>query len=175
VTSSIETVIQGMADLHREILLIGGHALPAYGVVRQTVDVDFLLSDQDDTALQELMLAKGYVEVARTNLFVRYVDAISGVMDVDVLLVDPSTFAAIYSDSRSYSLADLNLQIPALPHLIALKLHAIKSDSRRELKDLLDVVELLRQNPQHVPAGELKEICLQYGPEGIYEKLEHYR
>ena len=173
--SAIEVAVRGMNSQGRDILLIGGHALPAYGVVRQTVDVDFLIVDADENNLKEILLTKGYTEEHRSDLFIRYCGSTSDYMDVDVLLVDQATFNTIFENSNTYEISSLSLHIPSMDHLIALKLHAIKNDPRRELKDLLDIVELLRQNPDLVQTEELKTICQQYGPDKIYQKLEHYR
>jgi len=48
----------------------------------------------------------------------------------------------------------------------------MKNNSSRELKDLNDVVEILRANPGEVPESQIQSICEKYGPESVYTKLK---
>lgn len=93
-------------------------------------------------------------------------------MDVDVLLVDSSTFEKLDKDSRKYSDDLPGLRVPLLQHLIALKLHAIRNSPSRGMRDLSDIKELLRINPKVISGKELESICRQFGPAGIIEKLK---
>ena len=64
------------------------------------------------------------------------------------------------------------LHAAALPHLIALKLHAIRNNPAREAGDLGDIARLLRANPGALSARELAALCTQVGPSGIETKLQ---
>ena len=62
--------------------------------------------------------------------------------------------------------------VPALEHLIALKLHSMKHNPKlRENKDMPDIVELIKRNNVKVKSKEFKELCLKYGTEGFYKKI----
>ena len=56
-------VMQALFDLlaasQRPLLVVGGHALTAYSVVRQTIDVDCLVAADDINALAQIL--KGVV------------------------------------------------------------------------------------------------------------------
>ena len=169
-----EILTEGFAEQGIDALLIGGYALSAYGVVRQTVDVDWLMADVDSGKLYKILSSAGYMEKARTENFIRYTHQSGFLMDIDVLLVDRSTFDQMIQQSRSCRIDLVELRIPCLAHLIALKLHAIKNNQRREFRDLGDIVELLKSNPGQVPTNDLATLCSKYGPKGIYSKLEAY-
>ena len=47
---------------------------------------------------------------------------------------------------------------------MALKLHAIRQDPRRELQDLADIQALLRLNPEAINAEELLQLIERHGP-----------
>lgn len=164
----------GLADRGVQIMLIGGYALPVYGVVRQTVDVDCLVVDRDERIINEILTVAGYVERQRTEAFVRYAHPSDLLMDADVMIVDSSTFGKVVDKSALHQVGSVMVRVPCLAHLIALKLHAIKNNPKREIKDLADIVELLRENPESIGPDELQEICSRYGPEGINKKLESY-
>jgi hypothetical protein len=95
-------------------------------------------------------------------------------MGIDVMLVDDQTFSKMFSRSSVQKVGTVEVRVPTASHLIALKLHAVKNNPRRELKDLGDAVELLRHGKDVVSRDELREICERYGPEGVLAKLEGY-
>lgn len=159
-------------ETHIPILLIGGYALQAYGVSRQTVDVDVLVSEAYaggvDTALQRA----GYAQVARSEIFARYRHPSIVLADVDVLVVDDDTAKRMCERAAQYVTGETTYLVPALPHLIAMKLHTIRSNPQREPRDFSDIVELVRANLGRLSEGELRGLCAKYGPEGMEEKLE---
>lgn len=169
-----EIICGGLEARNVAALLIGGHALPAFGVARQTVDVDYLMVDSDSMVLHTILTKAGYKETERTENFIRYSHSSVYFMDVDVILVDRGTFEKMLQRSFVYKIGAVSMRIPCLIHLIALKLHAIKNNPKRELRDLSDIVELLRNNQGEIGKGELKATCMRYGPKGIYAKLKSY-
>jgi hypothetical protein len=174
VKTVLEIIGEGMAARNVPVLMIGGHALPAFGIARQTVDVDYLITDSGSKVLDDILTKTGYRETERTENFVRYSHSSIYLMDVDIMLVDSNTFEKMMERSFIYQAGTLNIRIPCLAHLIALKLHAIKNNPKRELKDLNDIVELLRNNQEDITKEELVSICSKYGSDGIYTKLESY-
>ena len=64
------------------------------------------------------------------------------------------------------------MQTPALSHLIALKLHAIRNNPAREPGDLGDIARLLLANPNTLSTDQLRALCTQFGPPGIAAKLQ---
>lgn len=168
----LDMLSQGIASKSARMLIIGGYALQTYGLVRQTFDLDCLVSDKSLPALRDILGHSGYKEISATDNFARFRHKSPYFIDIDVLLVDSSTFEKLYKDSRKYSDDLPGLRVPLLQHLIALKLHAIKNSPSRGIRDLCDIKELLRINPKVISGQELKSICRQFGPTGIIEKLE---
>ena len=168
----IDIIAQGLA-LHKvEALLIGGYALPAYGVMRQTIDVDCLMAETDIAALDNILSKVGYIEKERTENFVRYSHSSLYLMDVDVVFVDRETFKKMVKESRVYRIGKVEMLVPSLEHLIAPKLHAIKNSPERENRDIGDIIELLKSNRDKISAAELRSICCKYGPKKIFAKLD---
>lgn len=170
----IDILAKGLAQRKVEALLIGGYALPAYGVMRQTMDVDCLMIEADIRSLDDILSKVGYVEKEKTENFVRYSHHSLYLMDVDVVFVDQSTFEKMVKKSMIYRIGEIEMRVPSLTHLIALKLHAIKNNPERENKDMGDIVELLKSNAGKISAAELQSICSRHGREGIFVKLEGY-
>lgn len=154
------------------VLLIGAYAMQAYSVIRQTLDVDVLISEADASEVDAGLRRAGYTEVARSEIFARYRNSSVELADVDVLYVDNETAKRMVREAREYPLAETTCLVPRLSHLLALKLHAIRNDPRRESRDFADIIELVRANPGGVGRDELNGLCVRYGPEGIWEKLK---
>jgi hypothetical protein len=140
----------------------------------ETVDVDCLIAEGALAGLSDVLAREGYAEIERTPNFVRYRHGSGHLMDVDVLLVDPDTFERMRKESVPGQVGTLAARVPSFRHLIALKLHAIRNNSKREPRDVADIVDLLRANPGAIAAAEFRDLCEKYGPDGIRRKLEGF-
>ena len=152
-------------------ILIGGFAVNYYKVGRQTGDVDFLIRDEDFKKASELLVKAGYKITASEKMFARFGNNQSGLMDIDLMFVDPETLEGIAKEGEQTKIAGHQFTVPSLNHLIALKLHSIKFNPNREFKDLLDIVDLIKMNKLNIKSNMFKSLCLKYGPEAIYEKI----
>lgn len=175
-----ETVVRNVLQLltevsakgHIPVLLIGGYALQAYGVIRQTLDVDVLVSEAHAAEMDAALHRAGYTQLVRSEIFARYRHPSMVLADVDILFVDSETAKKMVQHSMQCTLAETTCLVPALSHLLALKLHAMRSNLQREARDFADIVELVRANSGSISKDELHNLCATYGPEGIWEKLE---
>jgi hypothetical protein len=154
------------------LVLIGGFAVNFYNISRQTTDIDFLIQDKDIQPLIAALQTIGYSVTQQEAAFARLSAPVSQALDVDFMLVDPDTFQKILSDGKQVSLQNRQFVVPSLPHLVTLKLHALKNNwDLRKWKDLPDIINLLRANNVSANASWLKETCLKYGSEDIYGQI----
>jgi hypothetical protein len=151
-------------------MLIGGWAVQAHGYSRNTVDVDCLTAVEHDAALAEELQKAGFECFEEKTSFRRFRHRIQPMLILDVMRVNAATFEKMWAGAESVELGGIELKIPALAHLLALKLHAAQNEHRVE-KDLGDVLELLRANPGKVPPDDLRKLCDQYGTPALAEKL----
>lgn len=155
------------------LILIGGFAVNAYGVARNTRDIDFLISEEDYRKLEGFLSAEGYEENVRTDVFVKQTHKDGNAMPIDFLFVDPNTFEMIWRGGSETSISGHKFKTPSLLHLVALKLHAIKQGSKdRVWKDLPDIINLVISNRMDVASSDFMEICRKFGPEGILQKIQ---
>ena len=167
----MQAVFNLLARLECPMLIIGGHALEAHGVARQTVDVDCLIVEKDRDAVDDLLRGGGYVLQGSTENFARYTHPSPALPEVDLLFVDEPVFEKLLAAAIPLRRGSREFRVPSLTHLIALKLHAMRNDSQREARDLGDIVELLRANPGVVAAVELNELCARFGSADVAQKL----
>jgi hypothetical protein len=172
--SSFSELYKSLSEHNIKALLIGGHAMQAYGVVRQTLDIDWMAKDDDVPKIKEIMKNSGCVLLAETENFLRFHHQESGMMDIDILLVDCATFGALYDSGCNVDTPFGKWRIPSPSHFIALKLHAVKNNPLRETRDVADIVDILRKTGSSISQDDLKLLCEKYGPEGIYETIRRH-
>jgi hypothetical protein len=171
VKSTVDILGKALEDLAGRGLLVGGLALQQHAVARQTLDVDCLICDADRDKVVAAFEREGFAVTAETESFVRLHHGSVHMMDLDLLLVDAETLSEMLRESLPVSIGSRELRVPWLAHLIALKLHAVRNDPKRELRDLSDIVDLLRANPDVVTSEELERLSARYGPDGALDKI----
>lgn len=130
-----------------EYLLIGGYAVFAYGYVRNTSDIDVVVSDGVENA-QRLMRALSDFGFGETELSVDLFTEPDSVvqmgvepMKIEILnYLKGVDFKAAYSRRRSAQVEDILVDIIALPDLLANKRAVGRA------KDLVDAGELEKRN-----------------------------
>jgi hypothetical protein len=96
----------------------------------------------------------------------------TGTIDIDFMIVDETTRSKIIETGKAVEVVGEKLIIPSVEHLIALKLHAMKNNFKnRMLKDLPDVINLIKANNIDFKSSEFKSLCLKYGTEDIYKSI----
>ena len=154
------------------VILIGGQALGARGYQRMTLDLDFMVTEQDYEKLKPAVVERGYREFVRTDVTAKMRAASDELIDIDFVFVDPATFSGVQRESREENFGDCKLWVPKAEHLIAMKLHAVKQQPQlREFKDLNDIVELIKANRIDAKSGAFKSLCLKFGTEPLYKKI----
>ncbi len=169
--SVLQLLMEISATQRISLFLIGGYALQAYGVVRQTLDVDALVCDVHAMTLDAAMSQAGYKAVARSEIFTRYRHPSMLLPDVDILYVSSDTASTIADQARECTLGEVICLVPSLPHLLSMKLHAITSNPEREARDVADIIELLRANPESIGKAELHRLCTRYASESVWERV----
>lgn len=153
-------------------VLIGGFAVNYYNVTRQTADVDFLITKDDYGKILDLLKAEGFKQDYSQEVFARLTAEKPYFIDLDFMFVDKETLDKIIKDSKTAEIAGQKFTVPCLEHLIALKLHAIKSNPKsREFKDFLDISELIKINKIDIKNNKFRDLCLKYGTEDLYNKI----
>jgi hypothetical protein len=171
----MQAVFDMLSRAPHPLLIVGGHALAAHGVIRQTIDIDCLIIADDRERFAAHIATGGYRQIARTDNFARYAHTSPDVPAIDALFVGADTFAKLKEETVPLRRGSHEFRVPGLSQLIALKFHAIRNDPRREYRDLPDIAELLRLNPGKISRSELEDLCRRFGPAGMCDKLPDLR
>lgn len=158
-----------------EAVLVGGNAINLHSYWRTTFDVDLLVRETDSDRWLSYFQRHGYTFFHRTPNFVRLRFAAdpAEALPVDLMLADLQTFATIQRDSRRCDIGNgLSLAIPSPLHLIAMKLHALRSPARFENGvDLQDVKYLIKTAKIDTSSKEFTEIVERYATDAIRKIL----
>jgi len=147
------------------VLVIGGHAVNAYGYTRTTLDVDFLMAVDSFAKWRKVFESAGYRWVGQTETFARLDPPVTAPpsLPVDVMLVSPGTFDKLYAGRKLLDFGGNLLPVPNPLHLIALKLHAMRNPDRfKKGKDLPDILNLISICQIDTESAELQAILDRY-------------
>lgn len=153
-------------------LVIGGHAVNAYGYSRITADLDIMVNcDQRDRWLADLV-ARGFTLKHDGGGFLQTNSPPGMEWPLDLMLVNSRSFTEMFAASREIQQRGLRLRVPTLEHLIALKLHVLKQELKhRAFKDYVDVLSLAQINAVDVRSDSFRALCEKYGSKQIYERI----
>ena len=166
------TIAERAAAEGLPFLVIGGNAVVVYGYGRKTMDLDLLVCEDDRRAWDALVTNLGYRAHQIARVFHMYNPVGGGLPPIDLMLVDSGTFLKLSAAPHTGVLEDQPVTVPALPHLLALKLHALRhGHPDRQIRDFGDVVELVRRHKVNLASAEYQEILSRYADDVTRRKL----
>jgi len=144
-----------------------------YGYTRDTADLDLLIKRENRERWLKLLQGLNYTVFQDKDAFVQLSPPPEqGAWPVDLMLVQAPTFTAMYSAAVRVEMYRAVVHVPALEHLIALKLHALTHGHLgRHLKDYLDVENLARINHLDLNTEKMRRLFEKHGTVELYEKL----
>ena len=142
--------------------VVGAFALKAYGYLRATQDVDFLVRGTHQSRIIAYVESLGYETIYRSAGYSNHVHPLANLGRIDFIYVEGETADIILSEARPLLvLDDISVPVVRAEHLIALKVFAMKNDPERSFREMADLQYLLK-----LPGLDLKEI------RGYFEKYE---
>jgi hypothetical protein len=170
--SVIATILAKATASGKRFVLIGGHAVNLHGLSRQTADLDLIIDPADTEWWCTALLSHGYQQYHRTPAFIQFSPLIKGSWPVDLSLVHGETFEKLYETSEQKDFDGNTVQVASALHIVAMKLHALKSrNPEGALKDMSDILGLLRILDVAVSSPIFRNLALKYGSEEIYRRI----
>jgi hypothetical protein len=152
-----------------QFLVIGGYAVAAHGHTRPTFDIDFLARQADREAWIKRLATAGFQVINSSPAFIQFSHP-GGGHPFDLMLVAETTFEGMRAEALLFGFGDVSAPIPALDHLLALKLHALKQAAAgRTSKDAEDVEILARRHKLDLREPRYEKLFLKYASREIYE------
>lgn len=170
--SQLSAIRNAAADQDLEFVLIGGNAIIAYGVDRETADLDLMVRREQLAGWHALLTRNGYTVLHDGGNFMQFTPPTTSAWPVDLMIVNDHTFGKLLATSRPLVLWGDEWRIPSPVHLIALKLHALKHGGKhRNLRDFLDVTELIQRQRLDLNSPEMRAVFDQYGTPELHRKF----
>jgi hypothetical protein len=142
--------------------LIGALSLKAYGYIRATQDVDFIVRQEDQGKIIAHLESLGFETLYSSTGYSNHMHPLSGLGRIDCVYVKGATAERIFNESRRILiLGDLTLPVVRPEHIVALKVFAMKNNPERALREMADIKELL--NLQEINLPEVREYFEKYG------------
>lgn len=160
-------------DTHQmDHALIGGFALKAYGYMRATQDVDFILKQEDQSKTIQFLESLGFETLYRSKGYSNHQHLMPELGRIDFVYIKGETASTIFSEAKSlYVLKDVELPVVSPIHLVALKIFAIKNDPTRRLREMADIEYLM--NLPEVKAEAVKEYFEKHGLLKDFNEILH--
>jgi len=167
----MDVVTQRLPKAGVACIMIGGHAVNHYGVIRATQDIDFMIAAPAAETVQRIMRDAGFTNLAvhETVMFFNQPDS---PLRVDFLKVDQETMEKLMANAvKAHYAGAEDVWVPSLHDLLAMKLFALSTGgSQRKHKDFYDIVNLVLENGVDA-ANELRALSEEFGTEALYSEL----
>jgi len=155
-------------------MVIGGHAVNAYGISRQTGDLDLVVELSAKELWLELMAKLRYSKGQDDDRFARFRPHSLASWPIDLMFVDDETFGKLLHDSVEMEFGAAQARVVSRRHLATMKIHALKHyQGHRYAKDYSDLISLLRSGKTGITQDELSELCQRYADSNLFHKLKN--
>lgn len=169
---NIKTIFRSLIGFFKQAnidyALVGAFALKAYGYLRATEDVDFLVRGDHQKRIITYLESLGYETIYRSPGYSNHVHPLANLGRIDFIYVEGETAETIFSEARPLLvLDDLAVPVVRAEHLIALKVFAMKNDPERFFREMADLQYLLT-----LPGLNVEEIRGYFEKYGLSEKYD---
>jgi len=154
--------------------VIGAFGLHAYGLSRATLDLDFATEETAQPGLVAFLESLGYETLHRSEGYSNHLHANPDLGRVDFVYVSGDTGRLLFSGGGTVlHLGGRTVPVPRAEHLVAMKVHAMKSDPSRTLQEMADIQYLMRQ--PGVDDAEIRAYFERAGLEDRYRDIKRLR
>lgn len=167
-------VLDGLTASGVHFVIVGGFAVNSHGFTRFTMDLDCMVVMDDMFRVESAFKTAGYTRIPASPMYVTFRNPDATPPIVDVLLVDSKTFEKIWAQRVSAVFDNRDFFVPAWEHLFAMKFFSVKGNPKRFEKDMRDLQEIVRANPELVSRDKVAQICQQFGPVDRQEEILNY-
>ena len=156
-------------------LLIGAHAVLTLGYIRNTVDLDLLVSEENRSPWLDLLRELGYRFFHGVAAFAQFEPPDETGVPVDLMFVDDATWQKLAQGAIEADLGGARALVPRPEYLVALKLHAAVSRTRSkpeiDWEDIRQIVRICALDPSD---ESFRALILRYGGENALARIDKF-
>ena len=167
-------ILQQFEQKNIRYAVIGGFAMGALGIMRTTMDLDFLVDAQDLPKIEKLMEQYNYRCIFKTENVSQYVSDIQVLGSIDFLHAFRSISVSMLS--RTQEVAVLNntstMKVLCPEDIIGLKLQALVNDGTREHREYADIESIMEHYGETLNWSLIKEYFQLFDKKAAYDQLK---
>lgn len=173
VENNVTQILRAARERGLSSLLIGGNAIILLGYLRNTVDLDLLLPEDQRSRWLDLLRELGYRFFHGVEAFAQFEPPDVDGVPVDLMFVEQETWEKLVAGAREATLGDQPVLLPRPEYLVALKLHAASSATRAnpevDWEDIRQTVRICGLDPAE---PSFRELIVRYGGEHALARIE---
>lgn len=156
-------------------VLIGGWAINFLGITRQTLDLDFMIVENDFAKLKSIFIENGFKLLFKNDLFAKFSHPHWRYFEIDILLAEEQTVKKIKAAGKTMKTHKLAFILPSAEHIIAMKIHSLNYNfDSRFPKDFPDIINLIKINKIDTKTNNFKELCLKFGNADLLSMIQKH-
>ena len=169
-----KTLLEGFRRENIRYGLIGGFALGALGIPRATVDLDFLVHNQDLPKIKDLMKYKSYECVFQTENVSQYVNPVEIFGEIDFLhayreislgMLDRAIEKEIFA-------GEMRIKVIKAEDIIGLKVQSSINDETRLHKEYADIEALMAHYRAELDWQTIEEYFSIFDQQTLFNELK---
>ena len=153
---------------------IGAFAMGALGMVRATVDLDFLVDSRDADKVTEIMKKYGYRCIFNNENVSQYTSDLKAFGEIDVLYAFRPISLSMLKRSQRVSVFDKQQQIKVVrpEDIVGLKMQAAVNDPSRRNKEMVDIETIMAFYQARLDWRLLADFFEVLGEKKLFAKLK---
>lgn len=154
--------------------LIGGFSMGAMGIMRSTMDLDFLVDVKDLSKIEKIMRKYNYNCVYKTENVSQYVSDVKIFGEIDFLHAFRKISISMFDRAKELMVSQGKCKIKVLSpeDIIGLKLQALVNDPSRQNREYADIQEIMAYFREKLDWNLIEEYFFLFKKEGTFKKLK---
>ena len=153
--------------------LIGGFAMGAHGILRATIDLDFLIDSQDIPKIKKIMSQYNYKCVFETENVSQYVSDLDVFGEIDFIHAFRTASLSMIKRSKELPIFNGKFRIHVVnpEDIIGLKLQALINNPSRENRGYADIEDIMDYFKDNLNWSLIKEYFSLFERKDKYQEL----
>ncbi|MBP7795671.1 MAG: nucleotidyltransferase [Elusimicrobiales bacterium] len=151
--------------------LIGGFAIGIYGIIRATMDIDFLLSEKDVEKVIDITKKMGYRIFNRSDYVLQVNHKKEDFGNIDFLIARGEIGKDMLDKCVEKRVFDDYIRVLRLEDIIGLKIQSYKNDPKRYIKENYDIEWIMEENGKKLDWERIKKYYVLFDDRERYLEL----
>ncbi len=170
----LNLILKSFTEEDIQYALIGGFAMGSWGIMRSTVDLDFLVNSADLDKIEKIMTGYTYKNIYKTENVSQYISDLKPFGQIDFLHAFRRISLSMLKRAveRPIFNSKYNIRVVIPEDIIGLKIQAMSNDISRELLEYADIQLLMERFGEKLNWKLIGEYFKLFKKEERYEEFK---